>query len=786
MINQKPEISRVTSFKGDSCLQIYGEGFEKNSKVYLWYSNIDYTEDKYFAKPPETPPTEARVFNIDKLLKQVIYVNNNNNIGAGVQVIWVENSLGFSKPFIANKPRIFNQSLLKACPNDVLTLYGDDFGEKIKGKRCLLINKETNNSYILKVLTHSDGVQYPWSRENYVAEFLIPEDIEFGNYDVYITSGSGGALGWSEPTELSIVKEDNSVVNYFRMQWNDTAFKSRKLNKDTEIIVINPAVTPFTDMTDKIQNAIDSLENGGIVKLMAGSYEISKTIEMKPGVVLLGEGNKLTIVKTSVINGITQDWSNVEYAKLPSEGSGYANDWRQFHMKYNPASLVRLRSNSGVKDIGFQMGNGANVGILIASESQEPVRGAFVMNCIADSMYHKVFEVAEGGFGAFCAGIFCACNTEELVIYNNELHAVSPIMFLPAKNNRIKLIRNIVDCSPAQENESFLCGAYYGIIMGNVFSNGRRALMSQNGFEGNFVYQNRVFGVSRAENSCETYMSEYGDTVLYGKAKEINDSYIVINAKMNEKIHGPKNLHDYRKVYPLYACIMDGRGFGQYRAIKECIDDKLYLEKPFDVKPDSTTVFSVCASTAKNLWINNNTEMSKSSSQFIWGCGIDNVVASHEIRNAFGVQIFARYGKNNGQACFCCYNKIEKCLVSSEGSGLLLRSETGNGEFEKDDPEGNFYLRTKGVFGNAIKNNVFATSKMPVFNPKNECLQDGRYQAGLEIYGGYNTFENNKLSGYRNAVSLISDCEGNYFARNYYPETNRFVGKKTAIGPDTK
>lgn len=775
MNNKIPEISRVTDFEAGCAVQIFGEGFDSVSKIYFWKPENKFDSNTSFPELPQIPPEGARVFDADNILNQVVYIDGRNSIGGGVQLVWVENESGLSKPYVANKPKIWNQSLKTAEKGDVFTLYGDCFGTRSDNKLLLLINKGTGEKFTLNCIRQCS---YAYTREKYVAEFLISDAIPCGLYEAYINSGNGGDYGWSNPVSLLIKASENSAVSYFRGLWNDTAERQRLLSEDVKTVKIRPSEIPFFDMSDTIQRAIDSLDDGGIVKLSSGVYELARTLELKNGVVLLGDGEGLTIIKSSSTKGITQDWSSIEYAKSASELSGFANDWRKGHEKYNPAALIRLSSNSGIQGIGIELGNGANIGILIAGESQEPVRGAFVNKCRVDSLYHNSFE-DERRFGALCEGLLSVANTEDLVIYKSIFKAVQPIALLPAHNKFAKIINNIIECVPAQVNESYFCGLYNSIVTANEFIGGRRSFMCQSGFDGNFVYQNRSRGVGRSSNALEVYMSEYGDTVWFGKALEIGENYIMLNEEDTSIF--PHTIDGYNKEYPLFACIIDGRGFGQYRAVKSCINGKLEFFEKWRVGPDETTVFTLCSATHNNIWLNNNSEFSNGCSQFIWNCGLENIIAGHEINTAAGIKLFAHYGKDNKQLCVCSFNKVEHCQVRDSGEGIAIYSASWFGEVDY-----NFFDRTRGVFGNVIRNNTFGGSEGSQYLKNQHCWMEMPSDSGMRLCGGYNIVEINRFAGYHNGICLLEKCEGNWFARNsFYSTPKRFCGfSKAAIGPD--
>lgn len=775
-----PQISRITDFGFDNAVQIFGEGITSDTTVLLYKPSKDFTDGYPVLSPSELPSDGCRELFPDVVLNQVLYVNASNRTGVGVQIAWLKNASGISKPVIANKPVIFGSSLLKGCAGDLYSLYGNNFGGD-DSKKCLLIGKETGKKYCLDAVKED---KYTYSREEHSCDFILPEDIETGLYSVYIHSGSGGDYGWSEPIELEVIAEKNDAVSYYRSLWNDTVYKTRKLSSDIKVITVRPDEELFADMADTIQTAIDSLSaSGGIVRLLPGTYEISKTLKLKNGVVLMGSGADNTVIKASSMFGIKGDFENVSYYPgVHGNGKGLAKDWKKLHLKYNPAALLNVESNCGVTATGFKLGGGANVGIVLSHSENVAVEGSFVTDCRVDSDYKTAYN-DERRFGAFCTALLSPSRNIDCVFKGNIFKGTMPVCFLPSKNEYIKFIDNIVECVPAQVNESFFGALYHSLVIGNRFLNGRRSFMSQCGFEGNFVYQNRSRGVARSGNALEVYMSEYGETVWHGRAENITHDALEITGDPNQEFLGEATLSEFNDDFPLYICIMDGKGFGQLRKVKFCEGNHIVLDKPWDVLPDKTSYFSLGTSTAHNVWLNNNSEFSNGSSQFIWNSGVENVICGQEINMAAGMVMHANYGSRNGQLCFCAFNKITKCQVRSSGEGLFLRSESWFGEYPDDFTE---FYRTKGVFGNVIRLNTFDGSEGLMYVKNQGSFLEPKHDAGITMCGGYNMTEKNRIAGYHNGTQLINNCEGNYFAKNsYYGTKKRFTGDvKNVIGPD--
>lgn len=778
MCKSVPEISRISDFSFQNVIQIYGEQLEKDCKVFVLKTPyFEFENGEYFKQPPLTPPEGAKEYEVDYFTKQVIYVEGRPSIEGGVNIIWVKNSCGFSKPYIANRPQIWNQSLIKVDHGDMFTLYGNNFGDMIDSKHLLLENSATGKKTVINNLVH---VGYAYNRENYVVEFEIPKSLPYGEYNAYIHSGSGGAYGWSNPVKLTVEAQKNSAVAFYGNRWNNSVTHSGRLSEDVKTVTLKPNEDLFSDNTADIQAAIDSLKDGGIVHLLPGVYEISKTIELRSGVVLLGSGRELTIFKANTLKGITQDLSTVEYAKRAKNGKGWAVDWQRPYENYNAAALVRLRSDSGVQGIGFELGGGANIGIFIASETQNPVCNAFVNSCKVDAHYLNEFK-NERGFGALAVGLLSVSSSNDLSVYDNIFRTCDPLQILPAHNERLKLVNNTLDCSPAQTSESgYICGVYHSVIMGNEFLNGRRILMTQCGFYSNFVYQNRGRGCARSENALEAYMSEYGESLWHGNVKSAGKNYIDISTDIEEYTK-PQTVNEYNNEFKLFACVLDGRGFGQYLEVKEYNNGRLYFAEDWTVIPDETTVVTVCKATHHNIWLNNNTDLSNGSSQFIYNAGLENIVCGHETNLAPGMNMYATYnpGTNEGLCC-CAYNKIIRCQTKASGDGISIISGTVYMPAKED-----FYKRTHGTFGNIIRNNTLDGAPGLMYVKNQSKWIESRGDAALVLNGAYNITEKNRFANYHNAICIINKCEGNYFANNcYYSTLKRFKSDESEIGPD--
>lgn len=781
-----PEISRVNEFSSGDVIQIYGEGIspeliDEESGIYIYYpKGRGKGTTPFDSKCPQFPPENSYFIPFDSVFNQVGYSVPSKVIRKGVAIVWVKNKYGISKPYRANSPRVINQSHIKVLKNDLIQFYGSCMCEAMASTytdritRTMLVYKpETNEKYYVSNVFDKG---YPFNRERYMMEFIIPENIPAGNYKVYIHNGTGGDLGWSDALDLEIA-DTQSLVEFYSNKCFDSVTRHR-YQPECETIIIKPDDNGSeTDMSSAIQTAIDSLKNGGVVKLTPGIYGVGRTIILKSGVVLRGAGKNNTIIRTCESCEFKDDWSDVVFASRHNNLPNWAVDWRSHYEAENPAAIIRLTDNCGIEDLGIEFGNGANIGIMVANINSDVSNRIFVNGVSSDSGHKNSYSRVGDPDAAVCVALMSVVSTNDLVVYNSELRSVTPIEILPARNNRLKLIHNCIDCSPAHIGESFVCGIFNSIIAGNHFKNGRRSLLMQCGCSNNFIFENRSTDVNRATNAQEQYMSEHGEALWRGTSLECGEDYIIIpksQLEINETISEKCSENN------LYICILDGKGFGQYRRVIGNDGDKVILEKPWNVIPDSNTFFTLVSATADNIYLNNNSENGNGPTNIVWGCGLGNIVAGHMIVLSYAMALHAfsalrskKFPERNLYGVVA-FNTIVGCQFKSSGMGIRLDSSGPTLQVKDEFYER--YMRHHGIFGTIISANALEGSKGECYLKNQESWMEETYNSGMELAGAYNLVTNNYVAGYANAVKLRYDCEGNYFAKNkFLYSVNRFV-----------
>ncbi len=138
-VKNVPEISRINFFEGEDVVQIFGENFTKDTKLYVWQGRndseavnevldfskgdggrgqkedfhknrtIDFDElDTVITALNDITPENAKCFDADEVFEHCIYFGDKEpecidgkwgpRIPGGTSVFWLENEKGMSKP----------------------------------------------------------------------------------------------------------------------------------------------------------------------------------------------------------------------------------------------------------------------------------------------------------------------------------------------------------------------------------------------------------------------------------------------------------------------------------------------------------------------------------------------------------------------------------------------------------------------------------------------------------------------------------------------------------------
>ena len=197
------------------------------------------------------------------------------NLSYTMYLVWVQNSSGISSPVPINKTDIRWIGPLGATAHrgEVKRVFGRDIS---------LDNVAANSQVYLRLKGTSSYIPIDaMSGNRYAVEFRLPDTLVLGQYDVFVHNGHGGRYGWAGPLTLDVDApwpRGNSIAR----------------------------LTPCgADDAPAIQAALQKLaeqENGGTVRLSAGSYRIESPIFLPSATRLEGPGKDQTTLEIRLKN----------------------------------------------------------------------------------------------------------------------------------------------------------------------------------------------------------------------------------------------------------------------------------------------------------------------------------------------------------------------------------------------------------------------------------------------------------------------------------------------------
>lgn len=769
----KPEISRISPCNPGEMLQIFGENLCE-ARVYVWLPT-EAAEPTFSVCPLPERPACAQEIPVVSSTDQVLYATMPYG-RPGCMLVWVVNEAGEAAA-VVNRPEIWNQSLRAAVAGDRLALFGRNFfgfdQDHFEDTRCVLKEKESGKLYEAAWGPCQDLQQYMPGQNDHKSECLLPSDLPAGEYLLTMTNGTGGAWGWAEPVELTVNKE-NRLTDFCRKRWS---YDCRQLpqfdmNKVCRVSIPFELGDGMTDATDQLQRAVDAVSEagGGIVQLPAGRFGISRTLQMKAGVVLRGAGMGATTL-TVVDGGILEPTGlpPVQFAQRPNGARNWAVDWKPYLERENNTPLIWIQTDAGIENMKIEGGSGAVVLVLVGTVDGSISKGVFFNNVHVDNAVNGALFPGHD-FSMTYHGILTVGFTEDFTVYKCHVTASHPLFMLPAKNVRVRLIGNEFEVSPHQVGDNvYLGGSYNGMIAENVFRYGRRTLMCQQGFFNNWVFQNRSEGVANTTNANEEYMSEYGYNAWAGTASEIGGASVTVDfpIEQTQLSHGGgivgDNLGDHRWI----LIVLHGRGLGQYRHVTGVRGNTIYLDRPWDVMPNTETFFNLVTATEHNLWVNNYAGLGSGNSQFVYLAGVENIVAAHSMLLASGMTMYAMEMERDetgriSDLGVVAYNSFSCCDARYSGMGLCLWT---NQSWSKliDRP-----IEHMNIIGNLVRWNSFIGGADSDYVKNQSVWNPVELPSGLQLVGHYNLVEKNLITGYDAGVHIRASSKGNMVFDNQF------------------
>lgn len=355
-----PQVSRVSPIEPRAVFQIFGENLEE-SEILIWQPETG-EERPALEHPalPEFPPEGAR--RISPLLQHGHALYADSGRVRGTAVLWLQNGSGFSTPRRVNGPEIWNRSAERAMPGERFQIFGQNLRFQFTGRPwCVLRDVEDGSEY--EAVWGPVQTQAMPYQEQFKMEVMMPEDIPAGEYELFVHNGTCGAFGWSDPIPIEILAS-RDLIGLASMAWNRLNLEvDAQEMEDISAIRIDPELGDgLSDATGAIQSGIDELAetDGGIVSLPPGTFGITRTLTLRPGVILKGGGRGATTLTVQFGKRLRPDWQ--EFRQPPG---------------VEDTPLLWIQAEAGVEDMSLTGGPGAGGIVYIRNPEGRVTQGVF-------------------------------------------------------------------------------------------------------------------------------------------------------------------------------------------------------------------------------------------------------------------------------------------------------------------------------------------------------------------------------------------------------------------------
>jgi hypothetical protein len=563
--------------------------------------------------------------------------------------IWVKNGELISKPVFINKARIVSVEYTEISPGYIFRLFG----------RNMTLPGHTPEVVFLDI---SSGKPYPATvihSEPYMLTVKAPVNLQSGShYNIQISNGSGGKWGQSIADEMITVRKNAQDYFGIGVPWAgsfDFYENTYNVLNDTRLVIKAKGDGIHNDR-DAIQQAIDLAhrDGGGVIYLPKGIYRLEfnsgSGLVMKSKVVLKGDGQEKTVVQYGF--GTPPPYPD------PIGKGGWPDETTE-----GVAILWPVGTNlTGLADFKLQNVNTSglwrhSLKTMLPKERKigSAGTGYFAVNC------HFDLAVSWGLSWAFVdkmAIVGCYFDLKAKVTWPWPWHCDGVSNFV-VRNNRV-----YYSAGRLGFNEGL-----NGIIENNHITR-YGDLQTERGETGGFNidYAKDIIIMGNKMDVVGKFIEQknQGETILSQGCNPFGQSLGEVTSATSTSITDIKQnwppLHtasaDYKggvNVLLPTTCnavaIISGRGCGQWRYIVKNSETTVYVNKPWDVIPDSTSRFTVIKWSAEDWLIKDNILNDNHQGIMLYCGGMDVAIVGNILTNSGGI-----YLRSDQRVLFGRYN----------------------------------------------------------------------------------------------------------------------------------
>lgn len=445
-------------------------------------------------------------------------------------LIWPGNKYGYGKPIAVNKTDAWWLGPAKASRGSTVSVFGRNLSQ---------FNDSVSSNIYIKP-ARGKGLWARVIRVNpYKVDFIVPNELSNGEYEVWTHNGHGAKYGWSGPLKLHVT---------LPTQWVQTTFNVKDYG------ALGNGVSDDTDAIYRTLAAA-AKSSRSTVYFPGGTYIISRMLNPTDNTRWKGDGQEKTFIKCGTGFSAKSDamiYGSVNTLEVSDLTFDTNNNFRAIH---SSPFFLRGSSNVRLQNVTFSF---QNYDVWQLDNTNE----VFIRNC-------KI--IGKISFLGKASQLFIdSCNFYLTNDAENALHSWG--------GNGISLTNST--CRD-YDNKDINNGAGWG--KGRFFHAAGNAGSTRHTYLGNNrTYDLAVRPVGTDQNSGEQFLWEGFSAKWSGVASASSQS--------------ETNLRQFSKTLApgmFIAVITKGRGVGQSRWVRSDKGSAIVLERPWNVPPDNTSTIAI-------------------------------------------------------------------------------------------------------------------------------------------------------------------------------------------------
>jgi len=477
------------------------------------------------------------------------------------------------------------------APGRTLAGFGRGFGGELDRKAGGGPRKSAGKGLVELVPETGKPLRLACTVGDYTFELPLPVDVPLGEYAVRFSTGDGGALGWSEPVDVTVGAPQ---------VWPDKAFDVTEYGA-----LGNGGVDDSAAFNTAIEAA--AAAGGGIIDIPPGRYLLSQPIILPPLVQLVGRSRpRCTLLWADTVEPPPAQISGTHHFQVRNLTLHCSN--------HQNVIAGAVKPDDGWGDVVIE-----NVVV-----RANPYRGHLKPEEV-DERFRASLKLSTGGGDTVRVG------GPNIRIANCDLYGGGRSMFLSGVSNGV--VRNN-QLANGRWGWYSISGAD-GIIMADNDLRGGDLMSTGGGLNCLYGYPRSQF-VYYARNHLhdmhgwdrEAMTSDAGGGAYYGPIASADGTTVKL----------PKPLDRERDTHWAQAAlvILDGHGRGQYRNVVEATGDTVTIDQPFAISPDETSIVSVTMLQRHYLFVDNRFEDAGIGIQF-YGMAIEHLCDGNATVRAGGM-----------------------------------------------------------------------------------------------------------------------------------------------------